>query len=493
MSGPVAENDASSLLKGSGIQVRSVRDDLTEARRRLVAESLQVGNPTSGAPDLPDRADPVMECQIELPVEDIRPYEHNPRRTCNPRFAEIKDSIRASGIRVPLTVTRRPGESHFVVEAGGNTRLAAVQELWAETRDARFARLVVVYRPWRSECHVLTSHLIENEQRGEMTFWDKATGIVALKARIEAEGGQVLSLRQLEDALRRAGLAANTATLSLYLFATERLNTIGAAVPQLSGLDVKTLQPRLNALRRHAQARTSMSEAELYAAVFEPVFRQTVETYVQSRRFDVAEVCAACEEALAGHLDEPVEQLRGALASSPRPMQSAGPALRLLPPPASSAPGDAPGGAVRTADSNPSDRTEGARVLPNRDGDGRSGRAVPGLVDKILAFAALAGIEAYVRAHAAAPRGYYMDTLGSGDASVAAKRRAWCVLAAVAGQSDTSTAGEALDAPFFGWLTDANDDSANALWHVLSMARARGESGRLPCSDADNAPSTEQG
>jgi hypothetical protein len=67
------------------------------------------------------------------------------------------------------------------------------------------------------------------------------------------------------------------------------------------------------------------------------------------------------------------------------------------------------------------------------------------------------------------------------------------VLAAVAGQSDASTAGEALDASFFGWLTDASDGSANAVWDVLSMARARGESGRVPCSDADNATSTEQG
>ncbi len=493
MSGPVAENDASSVLKGSGTLVRSARDDLTEARRRLVAESLQVGNPPSGAPDLPDRADRGMECQIELAVDDIRPYEHNPRRTSNPRFSEIKASIQASGIRVPLTVTRRPGESHFVVEAGGNTRLAAVQELWTETRDARFARLVVVYRPWRSECHVLTSHLIENEQRGEMTFWDKATGIVALKARLEGEGGLVLSLRQLEDALRRGGLAANTATLSLYLFATERLNTLGEAVPELSGLDVKILQPRLNALRRYAQARTSMSEAELYAAVFEPVFRQTAERYVQSRRFDVVEVCAACEEALAAHLDEPVEQLRGALASSPRPIQSATPALRLLPPPAASAPGHAVSGAVRTADSVPSDRKEVGRVAPAREGDADSGRVVSALVDTVLAFAALARIEAYVRAHAAAPRGYYMDSLRSFDAAVPAKRRAWCVLAAVAGQSDASTAGEALDASFFGWLTDASDGSANALWDVLSMARARGESGRVPCSDADNATSTEQG
>ena len=53
----------------------------------------------------------------------------------------------------------------FVVEAGGNTRLLAIRQLWAETREPRFHKLGVLFRPWRSESHVLTAHLIENEQR----------------------------------------------------------------------------------------------------------------------------------------------------------------------------------------------------------------------------------------------------------------------------------------------------------------------------------------
>ena len=155
-----------------------------DERRRLVAQSLQVGNPGNNARDLAGQGDPRTESQIELSVDEIRPYENNPRRATNAKFEDIKESIRTSGLRSPLTVTRRPGESHFIVEAGGNTRLLALRQLWAETRDPRFRKLVVLFRPWRSESHVLTAHLIENEQRGEMTFWDKACGIVALKSRL---------------------------------------------------------------------------------------------------------------------------------------------------------------------------------------------------------------------------------------------------------------------------------------------------------------------
>ena len=148
---------------------------------------------------------------------------------------------------------------------------------------------MVLFRPWRSESHVLTAHLIENEQRGEMTFWDKACGIVALKSRLEAEQGRTLTLRPLEDALHALGLAVNTATLGLHLFfATERLRTLGEAVTDLSGLDVKTMQPRLNALKRYAQTRSSISDDDLYAQVFEPVFRRIAQQYphtgVQRRR-----------------------------------------------------------------------------------------------------------------------------------------------------------------------------------------------------------------
>ena len=183
-----------------------------DERQRQVAASLQVGNPGNNARDLGARLDPQADCQIELAVDEIRPYENNPRRASNAKFDDIKESIRTSGLRSPLTVTRRPGETHFIVEAGGNTRLVALQQLWAETRDVRYHNLVVLFRPWRSESHALTAHLIENEQRGDMTFWDKAAGMVALKGRLEDELGHALSLRPLEDALHGLGLSVNTAT-----------------------------------------------------------------------------------------------------------------------------------------------------------------------------------------------------------------------------------------------------------------------------------------
>jgi ParB family protein of integrating conjugative element (PFGI_1 class) len=264
-----------------------------EERRRLVANSLGVGNPSRLGHTLPEHADPPREFPIELAVDDIAPYEHNPRRAANPRFDDIKESIRTGGLRAPLTVTRRPGERFFVVEAGGNTRLRALKELWAETRDPRYGRLTVLFRPWRGDAQVLSAHLVENEQRGDMSFWDKACGVAALKARLEAERGSTLTLRALEDALHGIGLSITTATLGLYLFATERLRTLGEAFPDLSGLDVKTLQPKLNAIKREAIAMAACTDDEVWARCFEPAMQDVVATS-PLRSVSVAAVVEAC-------------------------------------------------------------------------------------------------------------------------------------------------------------------------------------------------------
>ena len=426
-----------------------------DERRRLVAESLRVGNPGNNARDLAGQVDPRTESQIELAVDEIQPYEHNPRRATNAKFDDIKESIRTSGLRSPLTVTRRPGESHFIVEAGGNTRLLALRQLWAETRDPRFRKLVVLYRPWRSESHVLTAHLIENEQRGEMTFWDKACGIVTLKSRLEAEQGRTLTLRPLEDVLHALGLAVNTATLGLHLFATERLRTLGEAVTDLSGLDVKTMQPRLNALKRYAQSRSSISEDGLYALVFEPVFRRIAQQYPHTGTFSVSATCEACEAALAHHLGESVESLRLALRSK----------------------GD------RESQVDPSAPAAGSSA---------DGAEADELLARARRFADAVGIAGVIHPESQFPAGLRIATLTDGDAEDPARHRAWYLLAALLGELEPNAAPSDAAAPaFLQWLVDPDDPSATAFWELLACARRSGGLRRQPGAAGEAASASE--
>ena len=96
-----------------------------------------------------------------LTLDELAPYNLNPRTTRNPLHDEIKASIQARGLDQPPPVTRRPGEDHYIIRTGGNTRLAILNELWKETRDERYFRIHCLFRPWsdRGEIVSLTGHL----------------------------------------------------------------------------------------------------------------------------------------------------------------------------------------------------------------------------------------------------------------------------------------------------------------------------------------------
>ena len=72
-----------------------------DERRRLVAESLQVGNPGNNARDLAGPNHPRTESQIELSVDEIRPYENNPRRAANAKLRSSQASVSATKRKPP--------------------------------------------------------------------------------------------------------------------------------------------------------------------------------------------------------------------------------------------------------------------------------------------------------------------------------------------------------------------------------------------------------
>ena len=469
---------------------QAARVSAADERLRLVTASLRVGNPANRAADLPEQADPLGECQIELDVDDIRTYERNPRRADNAKFDDIKESIRASGVRNVLAVTRRPGEAHFIVEAGGNTRLFAIQQLWRETGEARFQRLTVLFRPWRSESHVLIAHLIENEQRADMTFWDKASGMTALKSLLEAEQGQVFSMREFEAELKTFGIAVSTSTLSYYAFATRRLSVLGEASQALTGLDVKKLQGRFNLARRHAQEHAAIPEDAFYGQILEPVFRRHADEYRTARAFSSSALCHDCEEVLAHHLNEPVSELRAALDA---------------PPPASVLNTGDKDGAAAVLDATSEDRGGVAAYPPHTpavaegsdtaasaaqpvsgDDAATAHRELPAahqvLRERLRLCTELAAILEYLRPDDTAPCGMVLDAVPSGVTLLPSQIRAWWLLNLICGRAEAATGvaapnadappeGLLLDRALLSWLFDTADAVACALWEVLVLAR----------------------
>jgi ParB family protein of integrating conjugative element (PFGI_1 class) len=138
--------------------------------------------------------DPVSTTQMVLKLDDIIPYDKNPRREKNPAYDDIKASIRSKKqLNNNFNVTRRPGDEKFMVESGGNTRLQILKELYHETGDEAFNTVHCLFVPWKSEAAVLSAHLIENEMRGDMTLIDKAYAVQTLREELEAEQTKKLS------------------------------------------------------------------------------------------------------------------------------------------------------------------------------------------------------------------------------------------------------------------------------------------------------------
>lgn len=299
-------------------------------RQRQVAASLHVANPvTTGGSgiDVLNGSD----YAIDVDVMEVRPYEHNPRQAANPQYEEIKASIARIGLRSPLCVTRRPGESHYIIEAGGNSRLLALQSLYQESANPAFRHVRALYRPWKSESHVLTAHLIENDTRGELLYWDRARALMRLRQQLEAEEHRALSLGDFQVALSRRGYTVSKAALGFYAFAVERLSALGDRCTLLTSDAVKCLQQGVNRLRRYAEDEHAIDEQTFYTDVLEAALQRAREALREARRIDPETLLDQCVGDLAHLVCRPVVQVRAAVFGDGFETASGGRAVQASP------------------------------------------------------------------------------------------------------------------------------------------------------------------
>ncbi|OOF59760.1 ParB family protein [Rodentibacter myodis] len=149
---------------------------------------------------------------ITITLDQLRPYEGNPRRTKNPAYEDIKASIKSRGLDHAPNVTQRPGDNFYTILDGGNTRLQALNELFRETKESRFWSIECIFKPWQGEAddinsqlNILIGHLAENDVRGDLSFIEKALGIRDVKNLYEKKYGEYFSHRKLSEKLGENG------------------------------------------------------------------------------------------------------------------------------------------------------------------------------------------------------------------------------------------------------------------------------------------------
>lgn len=186
---------------------------------------------------------------IQLAVDEVLFYEKNPRRHDNPKYEEIKESIRIRGLESALYITKRPGSSQYMLARGGKTRLKALQEL-AKEDPQKWGKLDFHEIPWVSESEILAAHLVENTEREAMCFWDLAEGIAMLRDQIAQELGKPVSSRALPDLIAERGLKVERAAIMAAEFAMEYLQALGAWKSSLSFKHIHTIiRPKFTSLK----------------------------------------------------------------------------------------------------------------------------------------------------------------------------------------------------------------------------------------------------
>ncbi|VBF49932.1 ParB family protein [Burkholderia pseudomallei] len=304
---------------------------------KLLAEGFERSGPVASA-----LTDPIADTPMVVTLDQLRPYELNPRVTRNPRYDDLKASIRERGLDAPPAITRRPGEMHYIIRNGGNTRLAILNELWTDTHDERFFRIPCLFRPWspRGEIIALTGHLAENELHGALTFIERALAVEKARELYEQESGTPLSQSELARRLTGDGYPTPQPHISRM---QEAVRHLLPAIPTLlyGGLGRPQVE-RLVALRR-AAARTweqRGGESADFATLFQDVlalFDGDVASFTVQRMQDeligqMAERLRIDYDALSLDLEESETRQR-ALSREPAAPPSEAPIISRKPSP----------------------------------------------------------------------------------------------------------------------------------------------------------------
>lgn len=246
-------------------------------KQKNISEQLLAGNFGKSSHPLHALSDPIVETPMVLTLEQIKSYEFNPRTIINPKYDEIKASIRTRGLEQPLVVTRRPDENFYTIYNGGNTRLTILNELFSETKEIRFFKLKCLFKPWTTEIAALTGHLTENELRGQIIFIERALAVMKAKELYEKDG-EIITQKGLADRLTQSGYVIKQSIVSVIEFAVSDLLP---TIPDImySGFSLRSTRQLLN-LRNISKSVTKRYEKKIeHRFDVKTIFRKTLQQF----------------------------------------------------------------------------------------------------------------------------------------------------------------------------------------------------------------------
>ena len=144
--------------------------------------------------------DPISESKKTVTLDELQPYDLNPRRSKNQKYDEILESIENVGLKFAFRITRKhPDDGKYSIRDGGNTRLEILWQLYLKYKKLSeeaendqdkqnflekaesFYRIECIFIPFQNDIDSLSNHMIENEARCGTKFIERALVVAQYK------------------------------------------------------------------------------------------------------------------------------------------------------------------------------------------------------------------------------------------------------------------------------------------------------------------------
>ncbi len=232
---------------------------------------------------------PLEPTMMRLPLDRIKPYDRNPRKSKNDKFDEIVESIiDKGGVTSTISVTQRPGEDVFMVSAGGNTRLLAQIAAFEQTGREDLGIMSVMFVPYDSEITLLIDHLIENDMRSGNTFIEKALALKEIMVLVQsgAEVGELSQRNWMSILKRDYSYSVSRTVFIAYQYATDKLS--GAIPHALTGGMGK---PRVEAISKLEKRLSRFAiDQGVMESTFSTLFQQSLSDCDTEGEFVIADL-----------------------------------------------------------------------------------------------------------------------------------------------------------------------------------------------------------
>ena len=234
--------------------------------------------PTIPGKDVLTKPEPVGERILEVPVGDLRPNPHQPRKALDPvKVKELAASIKTEGLLQPI-VTRSTEDGYEII--AGERRWRAHQQLGRET--------ILVRVVDATDLSSATISLVENLQREGLNPLEEALGYASLvndfnltQAQVAHRVGKsrtyvtnMMRLLQLDEDLRNlltSGKLSVGHAKALLGVEDETLRSELAGQAMREGWTVRQCEEAVEALRSGS---TSITSRRTGSSRLAPVFRQ---------------------------------------------------------------------------------------------------------------------------------------------------------------------------------------------------------------------------